>query len=954
MVDRVPSEVGIDAPSSFVDESSESSNEASDLNVDYEIIEELGRGGSAIVYRARDRGLGREVAIKVVRPRHATTDDESLQRLAREARTVAGLQHPNIVTVHAVKRLDDGGLALVMQLVPGRTLKQAVAMDGPFPAERAERVLRDVASALAYAHAHGVIHRDVKPENIFIDADTGRALLSDFGIAHSAEFDSRLTMTGTAIGTPAYMSPEQIDGKPTDSRSDVYSLGLVAWEMLTGRRPWDGESLYNVIFKQKREDLPAIDSLVDGVPLRLQYIVERMIQKRPGARWAGADGLLAHMNAWVIPSDWTQWQQAHNRQRRAREKAASARASQKGEGGSAGLLQAALATVRFRRPPDGERSAPGAGTLAADDDVVTSTASISNDYDDEYDDDSSSPSWVTASPGKGRWKRVAASVAAFAVVSVGGYALYANTIGNADTFPTTSTLPASADTALVGVLPMAGTLGDSVLDSPSDTAGPLQANGGVVDSSLAAATLARARADSAMLRAYSNVAGKQLGTIVALDSSSAPSSTSSVSGMPTVSPSAGPPALASVIAAPLTSAVTSPVVPRGRNSASSGDGGRSSVKSTNDPGIVAAGGRHSCVLESGKLFCWGANDRGQLGDGGLEARSIPDDVLGDADFVQVAAGVSHSCAVTRSGDAYCWGNDERGQLGDATTTSRNIPALVAGNLKFREVRAGLAYSCGLTTGGSVACWGANESGQLGNGSTGMHTSPDVIENRRFVAVATGWKHACAIGTDGLAYCWGDNSYGQLGDGTNKRNMNPSPAIGNVRFTSIAAGSSHTCAVAESGEVYCWGRNSSGQLGTNGTVSAAASTAASIAASGGAGNTTSATADRSVPTAVESSTRFMSVTAGSVHTCARTRAGAAYCWGQNSYGQLGDGTTVDRKTPVRVLGPYSFAAISATSAHTCGITNDKVTYCWGYNTDGQLGEGSRNHRSRPTAISVSAR
>jgi serine/threonine-protein kinase len=122
-------------------------------------------------------------------------------------------------------------------------------------------------------------------------------------------------MTGTAIGTPAYMSPEQIDGAPAEVRSDVYSLGLVAWEMLSGQRPWEGESLYNVIFRQKHDELQHIDELRDDVPPRLQYMIERMLQKKPAARWAGADGLLAHMNAPVMPPDWHQWQEAHRRRR---------------------------------------------------------------------------------------------------------------------------------------------------------------------------------------------------------------------------------------------------------------------------------------------------------------------------------------------------------------------------------------------------------------------------------------------------------------------------------------------------------------------------------------------------------------------------------------------------------------------------------------------------------------
>ena len=229
--------------------------ELSELTEEYEIIGELGRGGSAIVYRAVDRTLGRDVAIKVVLP-SPLADHDAVARLAREARTVAQLQHPHIVTVYAVRRLANGGLALVMQYIPGRTLKETIARDGALSIERAERILRDVASALAYAHGRGVVHRDVKPENIFLEQGTGRALLADFGIARSLEHDAQLTHAGTAIGTPSYMSPEQIDGAALDGRSDLYSLGVVAWEMLSGRRAWEGEGLYQVIYKQKHEELP--------------------------------------------------------------------------------------------------------------------------------------------------------------------------------------------------------------------------------------------------------------------------------------------------------------------------------------------------------------------------------------------------------------------------------------------------------------------------------------------------------------------------------------------------------------------------------------------------------------------------------------------------------------------------------------------------------------------------
>src|SRR5688500_2219408 len=267
-----------------------------DLERDYEILGELGRGATAVVYRARDRELGREVAIKVIRPKYVD-DDETVARLAREARTVAQLQHPNIVTLYAVRRVRDGSLALVMQFVPGRTLREILNEKGAWSFERADRVLRDVAGALAHAHERGIVHRDVKPENIFIDERTGRALLSDFGVARSIESDSQLTATGTAIGTPSYMSPEQIDGTQLDGRSDLYSLGLVGWEMITGRRPWDGEGLYSVIYKQKREELSPLDEVRPDTPDRLIYLIEGATRKAADERWSSAAQFLEHASA---------------------------------------------------------------------------------------------------------------------------------------------------------------------------------------------------------------------------------------------------------------------------------------------------------------------------------------------------------------------------------------------------------------------------------------------------------------------------------------------------------------------------------------------------------------------------------------------------------------------------------------------------------------------------------
>ncbi len=263
-----------------------------ELEAEYEILGELGRGGTAVVYRATERALGRDVAIKVVR---SNEDSEAVARLAREAILVAGLRHPNVVPLLGIKRLKDG-LALIMQHVPGRTLKRAVREDGQLAIPFVEHVLREIGSALDYAHKrHGIIHRDIKPENIYLDEEVGRALLSDFGIARTTEGESTLTLVGTALGTPAYMSPEQIDGSTLDGRSDLYSLGLVAYEMLTGQQPWAGHNLYTIIYKQKNEELPAISTFRRDVPSYLQRAIDHLLRKDAATRCPDAGAFIAQL-----------------------------------------------------------------------------------------------------------------------------------------------------------------------------------------------------------------------------------------------------------------------------------------------------------------------------------------------------------------------------------------------------------------------------------------------------------------------------------------------------------------------------------------------------------------------------------------------------------------------------------------------------------------------------------
>ena len=269
------------------------------LEPSYEIIREIGHGGTSVVYLARERATDAEVAIKLIRSKYLG-DEEAMGRFAREARFLERLVHPNIVRVRDVLELGDAGLAIVMAHVPGRTLKELIREDGRLAPDRAERFTRDIARALGAAHAMGIVHRDVKPENVFVDPED-RPLLADFGLARSMTGDSQLTMAGVAIGTPAYMAPEQIEGASLDARGDIYSLGLVAWEMLTGHRPWEGESLYAILYRQRYEQLPDVRDLRDDVPDSLGDAIAVAIEKNPAMRWQSAAQMIEALDGAIIP-----------------------------------------------------------------------------------------------------------------------------------------------------------------------------------------------------------------------------------------------------------------------------------------------------------------------------------------------------------------------------------------------------------------------------------------------------------------------------------------------------------------------------------------------------------------------------------------------------------------------------------------------------------------------------
>ena len=253
----------------------------------YEIDAEIGRGGMGVVYRCRDVKLRRFVAIKVLPPDLAFRDEVRV-RFLREAETAAQLNHPNIVPIFSVDERD-GMVWFVMGLVDGESLAGRLVREPRPPFEDVKRILREVADALAYAHARGIIHRDIKPDNILLDRLTGRPIVTDFGIARAIEADSRLTVTGTAVGTPAYMSPEQAMGEgEIDGRSDLYSLAVVGYQMLAGELPFKASNTPAMLMKHLSDPLRPLHTIRPEVPRPLASLIERTLAKKPHQRWRDA------------------------------------------------------------------------------------------------------------------------------------------------------------------------------------------------------------------------------------------------------------------------------------------------------------------------------------------------------------------------------------------------------------------------------------------------------------------------------------------------------------------------------------------------------------------------------------------------------------------------------------------------------------------------------------------
>ena len=358
------------------------------------------------------------------------------------------------------------------------------------------------------------------------------------------------------------------------------------------------------------------------------------------------------------------------------------------------------------------------------------------------------------------------------------------------------------------------------------------------------------------------------------------------------------------------------------------------------PTIVAVNGSGviTAMAEGGATITATAN--GKSGSATVTAALIT--------LTSVVAGGAHSCGLTSDGSAWCWGRGESGQLGVSEPPAGCVidtalyacsPAAIAveGGLHFTQLDAGGSHTCGLTSAGAAYCWGLNDSGQLGDNSITQRSVPVAVSGGlSFSSITTGVAHTCGLVAGGVAYCWGLNNYGQLGSGNTNSGRVPVAVTGGLTFQSLSAGgyfAGHTCGITTSGAAYCWGDNSAGQLGI-GSLDVSA---------------------HSQPAAVSGGLVLASVTAGlGQHTCARTAAGVAYCWGLNSYGALGNGTQAQSAVPVAVSGGIAFAQLIAGGyiGHTCGLKSDATGYCWGENEVGAIGDGTTVDRLVPVLVAGS--
>jgi len=348
---------------------------------------------------------------------------------------------------------------------------------------------------------------------------------------------------------------------------------------------------------------------------------------------------------------------------------------------------------------------------------------------------------------------------------------------------------------------------------------------------------------------------------------------------------------------------------------------------------LSSGDNHNCMIdEDDRLWCWGKNDFGQLGDGTTDNKSIRTKISTSDDWSQISLGEDHSCAIKLDGSLWCWGDNSSSQLGDGTTEKKFIPTPIGSDTDWTQISLGTNHSCAIKADGSLWCWGKNSLGQLGDATNQDSLIPIPIgTDTDWAQISIGNNHSCGLKLEGTLWCWGNNEYGQLGDGTNNNASTPVQISTDIYWTLISLGGEHSCGLKTFGTLWCWGDNSSGQLG-EGT-----------------------TDDKSIPTLIGADTHWKKIILGKNHSCGvnkfrnylNTIERSLWCWGNNNFGQIDDETRINKLKPTEVgnetlstsslpvISLYGESQISLGGNYSCGINRSGDPFCWGDNSDDQL-------------------
>ena len=691
----------------------------------YVIGRELGHGGMGVVFEAHDPLIGRTVALKTIRLEGRGTPAERewlRERLFREARSAGALSHPNIVTIHDSGVHED--LAFIaMERVEGPTLQHRLAAPERMDRQEVLHILRQAAAALYYAHEAGVVHRDIKPSNIMLQGTTVK--ITDFGIAKLTRME-QATSTGLAMGTPNYMSPEQIQGNAVDGRSDQFSLAVVAYEMLTGDKPFRGESLASLVHQIVYADRPRAGAVVPDLPAAVDEVLQRGLAKSSGARYATCAEFVERLEeafTTVQPPVKRRWRWVAG-------------------GTLALLLTAAAVSVSLER----RASSPMV--------IDFRHAVLNRDFDkldlrtEAFLDNR--PTNPHSADQDTTWRNSPAQVSGLA-----GVATMAGGWGH-------SLAVENDGSVWAWGLGEGGQLGDG---GRANRLTPVQIGGSTLAgvSALASGTyhsLALRKSDGTLWGWGANNLG-QLADRTTVERH-APIQVPGLSGIV---------AIASGSWHSLALKSDGSVWAWGKNNAGQlGDGTTTNrpapapVRSLSGAVAVSGGDAHSLALRGdGSVWAWGTNANGQLGDGTTTDRRTPVRVSGLSGVGAVAAGIRHSIVLKRDGSVWVWGENSYGELGDGTTTDRLTPVPVRGLSNVVAIAAGAQHSYALKRDGTVWAWGQNIYGALGDGTMTQRLTPVRVRGLSgVISIAAGGQHALALRNDGSLWTWGWNDYGQLG------------------------------------------------------------------------------------------------------------------------------------------------------------------------------------------------